>query len=290
MTGRLPLRWHRRNPCRQHLADVHGVDRGPAWGRRKTIRHHDHAERATRCDRLGTRREHLRGPVLVDTRAAGLFHPHPAAAGAAAERVLARLLHLGDRHARGAKHVPWRGDDVVVAGEVARVVDRDAPRPVIARLGPRLFRHRRQPPRRHEVRPGRRVVDDLVRLRRAARTRCRRVEAVRAGGHDGPSPFPYPSSVSRCPRRVSRRVFVARAPRRVAGARLLLAEDREAHPPRPGTSPPRERPSSSCRSPPRSRPSTGPRARRAAPPPPSMPPSGLRTHSDRVQSSRADAG
>ena len=72
-------------------------DRAPAAVRRQPVADHDHAERARRGDGVGTGREHLAAPLAVDPRAARLLHPHPAAAGAAAERVLARLRHLGDR-------------------------------------------------------------------------------------------------------------------------------------------------------------------------------------------------
>ena len=95
-----------------------------------------------------------------------------------------------------------------------------------------------------------------------------RVEAVRAGGDD--RPLPHPVAVERLD--VARRehledVVVAHPPRRVAGARLLLAEDREPDArPRGGRSRPPGRPSGCARrTPPRSRPSRGPRARRAGP-------------------------
>ena len=75
----------------------------------------------------------LARPLLVDPRAARLLHPHPAAAGAAAERVLAAACSISViDDAGGAQHVAWRGDDAVVASEIARVVDGHAARPVVA--------------------------------------------------------------------------------------------------------------------------------------------------------------
>ena len=112
------------------------------------------------------------------------------------------------------------------------------------------------------------MVDDPVRAAELAVLVADRVEAVRAGGHD--RPLPHPVAVERLD--VARRehledVVVAHPAGRVAGARLLLAEDREAtRRPRAGRSRPPGRPSGCAgRTPPRSRPSRGPRARRAAP-------------------------
>ena len=73
------------------------------------------------------------------------------------------------------------------------------------------------------------MVDDLVRPAQLPVLVADRVEAVRAGGHD--RPLAHPVAVERLD--VARRqhledVVVAHPPGRVAGARLLLAEDREA--------------------------------------------------------------
>ena len=61
----------------------------PPGGRREAVRIITMQNGQRGGDRLGAGREHLARPVLVDPRAAGLLHPHAAAAGAAAERVLA---------------------------------------------------------------------------------------------------------------------------------------------------------------------------------------------------------
>ena len=137
------------------------------------------------------------------------------------------------------------------------------------------------------------MVDDPVVAAQLAVLVAERVEAVRAGGHD--RPLPHPVAVERLDvahRQHLEDVVVAHPARRVAGARLLLAEDGEARRRRrAGTSRPPGRPSGcACRRPPRSRPSRGPRARRAARRPPSTRRSGPRTASGFVQSSRADAG
>src|SRR3954468_12926275 len=68
----------------EHLADVHGVDRGPAIRGGEAVGYHHHAERTGCGDGLGARLEHLAGPFRVDPRAAVLLHPHVAAAGPAA--------------------------------------------------------------------------------------------------------------------------------------------------------------------------------------------------------------
>ena len=87
----------------------------------------DQAERARRGDRLGAGLERLARSLGVDARAALLLHPHPAAAGAAAERLLAALLHLAQLDpGHGAEHVARLAIDAVVARQVARVVERDA--------------------------------------------------------------------------------------------------------------------------------------------------------------------
>ena len=207
---------------------------------------------------------------------------------------LPRLLHLGDRHARGAQHVPWRGDDAVVAGQVARVVDGDAARPVVAGRRARRPRDRREPPGRDEPGEERRVVDDLVVPAQLAVLVADRVEAVRAGGHD--RPLAHPVAVER--------LDVAR--RRASGRRSRCPS---AAPDRRCTTPPGRGPRSGR--PPRARHVATARAtfwlrvverRRAADPVQDVelvePPvrrhrrrrSGPRTAAAFVQSSRADGG
>ena len=60
----------------------------------QAVLQHRHAERAAGRDGVGAGLEGLPRPLGVDPRPARLLHPHPAAAGAAAERVLAAPLHL----------------------------------------------------------------------------------------------------------------------------------------------------------------------------------------------------
>ena len=146
---------------------------------------------------------------------AALLHPHVRAAGAAAERPLAVARHLdrladrGDELARLVAHV-------VVAREVAGVVVGDLA----------LSRLRLEPAVAHELREKLRVVHHLVATAEVRVLVAERVEAVRAARDD-----------LRHPRVVQRRdvllrvgledVLVAHAPRRIAGARLARAEDRE---------------------------------------------------------------
>ena len=94
------------------------------------------------------------------------------------------------------------------------------------RLG--VLGQRRQPAGGDELGQVRRVVDDPERAAELPVLVADRVEAVRAGGDD--RPLAHPVAVQRVDR--SRRedledVVVAHPPGRVAGARLLLAEDGE---------------------------------------------------------------
>src|SRR4029079_16854209 len=97
--------------------------------------------RTRRRDRRRARLEHLTRPLDIDAGPSRLLHPHPATARAAAEGVLAALLHLGDRDARSAEDRSWRLDDAVVPRQVARVVDGDASRPVVAGRGLGVLGH-----------------------------------------------------------------------------------------------------------------------------------------------------
>ena len=72
-----------------------------------------------------------------------------------------------------AEDVARRGDDAVVAGEVARVVDGDAPRAMVAGRRVGVLRHRRQPARRHAAPRGTSSGGRPGSRRRAGRTRCR---------------------------------------------------------------------------------------------------------------------
>src|SRR5436309_7818023 len=112
----------------EELGDVDRTDGsvGPGLRRLEAVLEHGHAERALRRDGRGTGGESLCRPRLVDPRAACLLHPHAPSAGAATEGVAAAVLHLpqleaGDRAQDLARLV----DDPVVAGQVARIVQRD---------------------------------------------------------------------------------------------------------------------------------------------------------------------
>ena len=84
-----------------------------------------------------------------------------------------------------------------------------------------------QAPLVHEAGEERRVVDDLVPSAELRVLVAERVEAVRAGGDDGLHPVPVQRLDVRG-REHLEDVLVAHPSRGVAGARLLLAEDREA--------------------------------------------------------------
>ena len=152
---------------------------------------------------------------------ARLLHPHPAAARAAAERLAAAVLHLDQLDARDrAEDVARRGDHAVVARQVARVVVGD-------RL-PAARRPERQPAVRDEARQELAVMADRERAAQLAVLVADRVEAVGARRDD--RPLPHPVAVERLDVLAGEdleHVLVAHPAGRVAGARLLLAEDGE---------------------------------------------------------------
>ena len=193
-----------------------------------------------------------------------------------------------------AQHVPRRQRHAVVAGEVARVVDRHAPRPVVAGLRRRVLRQRRQPPGRRRARRG-------------------TVEWWTTRNEPPSCPYSLPIVLKQC----GQAVTIVRSPIAVAVQRLDGAHrpgsgtrsrcpsagpgrrcttppgrgPRTTRPPHAGTSPRPARPSGCAgRTPPRSRPSTGPRGRRARPPPATAATVGTSNGSGFVQSSRAEAG
>ena len=185
------------------------------------VAEHDQAVRAGGGDRVRGQRQGLLDPLGVDPLADALFHPHPRAAGAAAEAARLAPVHLGGLDAGDRlQDLPRRGVDLVVPAQEARVV-----------IGQLLLHPPggRQLPLGHQ--PGQQlgVVDHLVvpaELRVLVRDG---VEAVRAGRHDRPR------------RRLVQRLdvlggqhreheLVPDPPRRVAGAGLGRAQHGELHP------------------------------------------------------------
>src|SRR5207245_4240823 len=166
----------------------------------------------------------LAGALLVDTRSARLLHPHSTAAGAAAERIPAvafHLLELEPRHRR--QGVARRGLDSVVAREVARIV--------IGHLaGNRAVFTDPQPAGGQQSIQVYGVMNDLERTTQLAIFVADDVEAMRACGHDRALVHAVAVQrfdVARCEDLID--VVVAHASSRIAGARLLLTEDGEAH-------------------------------------------------------------
>ena len=96
----LPL--HRLSDQLGHVQDLDALARVPVLD---AVPQHDRAERAGGGDRLGAGREDLVRAVVVHARADLLFHPHPPAAGAAAEPVLAccAAARRGRRRPRAAR-------------------------------------------------------------------------------------------------------------------------------------------------------------------------------------------
>jgi hypothetical protein len=103
---------------RRHVCDTQLGARLP----HAVVEHHG-AERARDSDRLSARCCGFARAFLVDLRAA-LLHPHVRAARTAAERALAAARHL-ERPPDPADGLARRGENVVVAREVAGVVVRD---------------------------------------------------------------------------------------------------------------------------------------------------------------------
>jgi hypothetical protein len=109
--------------------------------------------------------ERLVDPLDVDLLADLLLHPHPRAAGAAAEAALLAPVHLGVAQALdGAEHLARRRVDLVVPAEVARVVVGDV-------AVDRVYRH--QPALIDQLGEQLRVVAPSRSRRRAAGTRWR---------------------------------------------------------------------------------------------------------------------
>src|SRR5690606_20411452 len=196
-------------------------------------REHDLAERAAGRDDLGACRYRLREALLRDASLTLLlFLPELSAAGAAAERVVAALLHLHQRGAATGEHVPRRVVLAVVPAQVTGVVEGDA-----ARLG-----QRRQAPLGREALDQLRVVHDLVVAAELRVVVDQGVEAVRAGGKDDLAGRGVELLVEErvvdglgwSQRAVERgdvlarqlvvEVLVARSSGRIAGAALSLAE------------------------------------------------------------------
>src|SRR5262245_15056283 len=127
----------------QHLGDVEDLDllAGLALGLLlgQPVGQHHVAERAGDRDLVGPGGHRLGRPVVVDPFADGLFHPHPGAARAAAERPLRIAWHLGEvRPGDDVEQLAGWRVDLVMATEVARVVVGD--RPGVDRAGRRRDR------------------------------------------------------------------------------------------------------------------------------------------------------
>src|SRR5215218_5463459 len=111
----------------QELGDVLYLDglAGRAVGllRGQAVGEHHPAERAAGGDLVGAGLDRLGGPVEVDPAADLLLHPHPRAAGAAAERLGLVPRHLGVLRTRDdLEQLAWSVVHLVVPAEVARVV------------------------------------------------------------------------------------------------------------------------------------------------------------------------
>ena len=222
----------------QHLRDIDDLDlRADTFGLlgREPVGDHDATERAPDGDPLGARRESLLGAVHVDPRPELLLHPHPGAAGAAAEGLLLRALHLLELDAgKGTDEFARRGIDVVVPTQVARVV-----------VGHRLRGGGRVLAGRHPGDIGRAgdrhqllvadqaveqlgVVDDLELGAELGVLVLDRVEAVRTGhDHLGDAEFAHRLDVLRG--QSLEEHLVARTASRVTGAGLAVAQDGKTH-------------------------------------------------------------
>ncbi len=211
--------------ARQQLSDVDYLQRllslARALLRRDRVAEHHQAVRAAGGDGVRVGAEGLVDPLGVDPLADPLFHPHPGAAGTAAEAALLAPVHLLRLHARHLFHdLPRRGEDPVVPAQEARVV-----------VGDLLLdrRDRREPPVGDELREQLSVVHHLVvaaQLRVLARDG---VEAVRAAGHD----LADARLVQRLDVLLGQHAvdeLVAHPPGRVPGAGLGRAEHREVDP------------------------------------------------------------
>src|SRR5260370_14453719 len=153
---------------------------------------------------------------MVDARPDLLLHPHSAAAGPTAEATLVVALDLDQLGAGdGLDDGTGRVVDVVPAPEVAGVVVGELALDRLARAEPALF---------DQAVEQMCVIDDLVGAAELGELVLDGVEAVRAGGDD----LPHLCSVHRLDVLLRLRlveVLVADAPRRVAVAGLVLAED-----------------------------------------------------------------
>ena len=91
---------------------------------------HHPAERAPGGDLRGAGVQRLLDAFVVDALADVLLHPHPGAAGAAAQAAVGVAGHLGELRAGGSDQLARRVVDLVVPAQVARVVVGDVlPRP-----------------------------------------------------------------------------------------------------------------------------------------------------------------
>src|SRR5262245_44259992 len=133
---------------------------------------HRQAERTRGRDRAGAGRQQLFDADDVDALLRFDLHPHVAAASAAAEAALTRprrvdYAQTGDGGGNPARRIR----DLVVAAEIARVVEDHAARQRLDRL---------DAPAPHELVDDLRVVQDLVRAAELRELILDGVEAVRA--------------------------------------------------------------------------------------------------------------
>lgn len=105
----------------RHVVDLGGG--GGLGGQRfHTAGHHDIAERAAGGDFLGAGLESLLRAELIDARAQLFFHEHACAAGAAAEGLIAGLVHLAQFYAGGLEKLTRGIEDLIVPAQEAWIV------------------------------------------------------------------------------------------------------------------------------------------------------------------------
>lgn len=112
------------NGIAQHGGHVVDLGDGGGFGgqRLHAAGHHDIAERAAGGDFLGAGLERLLRAELIDARAQLFFHEHAGAAGAAAEGLIAGLVHFAQLYARGLEKLTRGIEDLIVPAQEAWIV------------------------------------------------------------------------------------------------------------------------------------------------------------------------